>query len=325
MTTTNAQIEQLLNDLDCTWEHVDALALGSIDLIASITNQSRFEPIDQPTVDRYVAALADGATFPPVIVRRIPPVSTKHKAQLIIAGGNHRARAHLDAGHKTIPAYVVTCNDLVALEIAYADNATHGLPPTTSERLTHALALIERGRTIAAAARTVGIDPPRLYQHIDTAKAAKRAANLGLTEQFSRIGITIQHRCAAIRDDRILSRVIRTITDERMGQLASQQMITSVNAAPTIAKAMDAIDLHIRDWHNRPGTRQAARGASAHTTLLVNLGITQHLKPADVIAGAVTAREREQLHQALVAGARHLMAIDRHLQADDKPDLKVVG
>ena len=49
--TTSAQIEQLLNQHDCEWEHQEELPLGSIDLVASITNQSRFEPIDQPTVD----------------------------------------------------------------------------------------------------------------------------------------------------------------------------------------------------------------------------------------------------------------------------------
>ena len=77
-------------------EHRPQLRLADIDMVASITNQSRFNPIDEPTVERYVAALADGALFPAIIVRRITGGRADGEDQLVILGGNHRARAHLD-------------------------------------------------------------------------------------------------------------------------------------------------------------------------------------------------------------------------------------
>lgn len=77
--------------------HVPQLRLGDVDLVASITNQSRFVPIDEPTVERYVAALQDGALFPAIVVRKITGGRADGEDQLVILGGNHRARAHLDA------------------------------------------------------------------------------------------------------------------------------------------------------------------------------------------------------------------------------------
>jgi hypothetical protein len=56
---------------EATWRHEPDLPLAAIDLVASILNQVRFEPLDKATVDRYIAALEAGDQFPPIVVRNI--------------------------------------------------------------------------------------------------------------------------------------------------------------------------------------------------------------------------------------------------------------
>lgn len=327
MTTTTAQIEQLLNDRDCTWEHQPALELRSIDLVASITNQSRFEPIDQPTVDRYVAALEDGAEFPPIIVRRIPAASVKAKDRLVIAGGNHRARAHIDAGRKTIDAYVVVCDDLVALEIAYSDNATHGLPPTDPERLQHARILIDQGRLPSEAARTVGISEQKVYKHLAAINVEKRAAECGVAVELAEIGVGIRPRLGSLKDDRVFTKVIRAIVKERIGQTASQKLIGDINAQPDVAGALDLLQAHINHHRANQGAGRSVGKPSTNPYLMLRtaLGTIRGLNASDTVHAARNQRERDELARLCMDGARHLKAIHDLATADDKPDLKVVG
>lgn len=322
MTTTTSAVPPQIARLqhlhpEAVWRHEPELPLEAIDLIASVTNQVRAQPLNLPTVERYVDALEAGDVFPPIVVREL---TGPDGHQLVNLGGNHRTRAHIDAGRKTIDAWVVTIeDDVAALELAFHDNAAHGLPTSEEERITHALVLMDHGRSTSLAARTVGIAPSRLYGHLERRKVAKRAADLGLTSQLSKIGVSVQARLGSVKDDRILAKVIRTIADEGMGQLASQQLVTDTNAARDVASAMDAIALHVRDWRDRPGDRRGAKAvSSAHTTLTVNLKITRALDPADVIAGARSPAERERLAQLCMEGARHLKTIHDLVKAADQ-------
>lgn len=321
--TTNAQIEQLLNAHECTWEHQAALELRRIDLIASITNQSRFEPIDQPTVDRYIAALDDGATFPAIVVRRIP---TKSKApdQLVILGGNHRARAHIDHGAKTIAAYVVDCDDLVALEIAYADNATHGLPPTDAERIAHALVLIDRGRSISEAARTVGVSHNKIRARLNAHQSEQRAAKAGVSAEFSQLAESAQASLAAVKDTRVFVKLVRTIHHHGIGSgpAGVQRLVGGVNKLPDVAGQMDYINKYLSQAYAEKATSAPLGRPPTNPYLLLvgALGTIKGLNPVDVLDRCTTRRDRADLHDRIHDIARRLMAIDREiLAADDNP------
>lgn len=313
------QIEAFLTGHSCTWEHHQALDLRRIDLIASITNQSRFEPIDQPTVDRYITALEDGATFPPIIVRAVP---VKKGDQLIIIGGNHRARAHIDHGAKTIDAYLVTCDDLTALELAYADNATHGLPPSDQERLTHALTLIDRGRTVSDAARTVGISHNKIRVRINAHQTQQRAARAGVATEFASLAESTQAALTVIKDSRVLAKVIRTLTTHRIGSgpAGAQRLIGGVNSQPDIASQMDYIAKFVSQMYTaNPASHPGRPTTNPYLQLVAALGTIRGLNPSDTLDRVPNRRDRDELHQMLLAGARHLMAIDQLLQAPGAP------
>lgn len=325
MTTTHQQITDLLTRHQVDYEHHPQLDLRRIDLIASITNQVRTEPIDPDTVDRYVAALNDGATFPPILVRHIPATG-KGKPQLVILGGNHRARAHIDHGAKTIDAYLITCDDLTALEIAFSDNATHGLPPTTAERLAHAATLVDRGRTPTEAARTVGIHEQRVYAHLQNRRTLERAARLGVTDDLKRMGTTATNRVGSLKDDRIFTKVAHLATEHAWPQSTVTKLVGDLNTQPDVASQQDYLRAFVAQQTSRPRGRSVGRPpTNPYLQLLQALGTIRGLNPSDTLEHVRGNRERQDLHDKLLAGARHLMAIDQLLQADNHgPDLRAV-
>lgn len=294
-------------------QHIAQLRLADIDLVASITNQSRFEPINEPTVERYVAALNDGAVFPAIIVRQVPGGRADGEDQLVIIGGNHRGRAHLDAGRKTIEAFLVACDDLTALEVAYGDNATHGLPPTENERLAHALVLVDRGRTAADAARTVGIDPQRVTRRLAAVGVDKRAGRCSCAPELLQVAEAVRPRLASLRDDRLFTKVVRTLATEDIPVVDALKMIGDLNAQPTIAAALDLLAVHVREHRAAPAIGRSVGRPSENPYLQLRtaLGTLRHLNAADVVDHVRTHRELEELAQLCKDGARHLMAIDK--------------
>lgn len=316
MTKGHATTEALLGRFACKFTYEPALPLERIDRLASVTNQSRFEPIHEPTVERYVAALEEGAEFPPVIVRVIPV--PKSDPQLVTLGGNHRERAHIDAGRKTIAAYVVTCDDTVALEIAYADNATHGLPPTKAEQIAHALLLVnDHGRSMAHAARVVGINAQQITKHAAAEGVRTRARKCGVAVELAKVSEGVVPRLASLRDDRVFTKFIRAVTTNGIPTPRAMQMIGDINAQKDVAGALDILGAHVRDHRATADSRRHVGRPSTNPILVLRtaLGSISGLAPAD-IADLCTAHDRAELHKLLVAGGRQLMAIDKHLQGD---------
>lgn len=291
--------------------HVPDLPLAEIDMVASITNQSRFEPIDQPTVDRYIAALEDGATFPSIIVRQIKQQRT---TQLVILGGNHRARAHLDAGRTTIDSWLITCDDLTALEISYGDNATHGLAPTHAERLAHALVLVDRGRSAADAARTVGIDPQAVHRRLAAQGVEKRAARAGVIAELAQLPQTIHPRLASLRGDQLFARVVRTFATERITSVEGIRIIADLNEQPTTKAAVELLEVNVDEHRRRDGAtvgRTVGRPSeNPRLRLLTALGTIRALTP-DQVADACAPEDVNLLHDACTAAVKQLIAIDK--------------
>lgn len=287
-----------------TIRHEPALPLSAIDLVASMTNQSRFNPIDETTVDRYVAALADGALFPSIICRDVD-------GQLIILGGNHRVRAHLDAKRKTIDAHVIVCDDITALEVAYGDNATHGLPPTDAERVAHALVLVDHGRTAADAARTVGIDPQRVTKRLAAAGVDRRAARLNVAAELTRVPDTIRPRLASLAHDKVFTTVIKAFASEQVDTKTGLAIIGDLNAQPTPQAALELLKVHIAEHraYSSAGRGVGRPSTNPYLQLRTALGTVRHTNAADVVDHVRSGRELDELARLCMDGARHLKAI----------------
>ncbi len=88
------------------------------------------------TVQEYAAALAEGATFPPVIV--FCDVDGRHW----LADGFHRYEAHKAAGRETIAAEVHEGGQRDAVLHAAGANASHGLRRTQEDKRKAILSLL---------------------------------------------------------------------------------------------------------------------------------------------------------------------------------------
>lgn len=297
-------------DTDLTWIYEAELPLDRIDVPGSLTNQVRSEPLDQPTVERYVDALAAGDVFPPIIVRPDPRSKAK-QPPLVVLGGNHRTAAYLDAGRLTITAYVVGCSGRTALELAVGDNATHGLPPTDADRTAHALRLIDLGRSPGEAARTAGIKVDHVYRRQRADRVLARAARLHVQPQVGAIIYTVQNRLDAIEDDRVFVAVAKAFAVHQFGQVAAFRLLGDLNAQSSVKDQLELLQVNL-DHHR--STAKVGRGAGRPPTnpylvLRGALGTVRGVHPSDVLVACRTPRERAELARLCLDGARHLKAI----------------
>lgn len=287
------------------WRHAPKLEISSIDLPASIALQVRDNPIDPTTVARYVDDLAAGDTFPPIVVRKLP-------AKYISLGGLHRIRAHLDAGRPTIDAWIVTVDDdLQALEVAYHDNAHHGLAPTSSERIAHALRLIAAGRTQAQAARVVGVTAPSLAAHRNRIAVAERADRLGLARQLDRVASYTRASFASIKDDRLFTAVVETVVRERLPNSAVGPLVGDLNAQPTLTAARKVLNDHVRTHRSTAGAARGRGNPSRNPRMMATTAMStlRALSAHDVVAACGSTYDRQQLAKAAMDTARQLKTI----------------
>lgn len=310
--------ELLLERHGVTWTHDPAFDLWLIDIPASVTNQARFEAIDAPTVERYIEAVQDGADFPDIIVRTVTrdTGTTKH----VLVSGNHRTRAHLDAGVRHRGVYLIDCDDVAALELAYSENATHGLPPTDPERISHALVLVEKGRTVADACRTVGIARGKVEAQVKSEAGTRRAARLGIPGEFARLATSTQATLASVKEDRVFTHLVKTIERHGIGAgpAGAQRLIGDANSQPDATSAIAIINLRAADYA-REATGQRATGRPSENPFIklrMALGTIRGLNASDVVDRCTSV---EETHQLLLDGARHLMAIDKLLQVEQRP------
>ncbi len=109
------KLDQIVADADCQLRAADSKA----------------------TVKEYADALAEGATFPPVMVFR------DHEGRHWLADGFHRFEAHRAAGLETIAALVHEGGRREALLHAAGANASHGLRRTQDDKRKAILALLK--------------------------------------------------------------------------------------------------------------------------------------------------------------------------------------
>lgn len=185
-------VEAWLTSLGATWRFDPDLPLARIDQAAGLANQVRHDPLHEEVVDRYTAAMLEGAVFPPIIV-----IDTDPAAPL---GGNHRVAAAIGAHRSTMAAYLVTGTDAVLRRIRFEDNARHGLPPSTAERIEHAVALLDDGFTVGEAAGIVGIAAAKLTTAAAVRRADARAAQAGLAG-FQRLAEAVRYALSQLDND----------------------------------------------------------------------------------------------------------------------------
>ncbi len=273
------ELEAWLDEAGLAWELRDVV-VGRIDQLAGLTNQARLEPLDEDTVQRYAADMAEGAEFPPIVL---------NAEGLVPVGGNHRVAGARRAGRPTLPAYVVEgLSPHLEWLLALEDNRRHGLPLSEAERVHHAVRLTNAGESIAAAARLCGISPQKLQHHLDELhrmrRADERAARSGLSgPDWEALAPSTRVRLAAITSAKVFAKAAAltaagSITASEVGSLVGK-----LNGAESTADAMELlIKLDQSGRTARGRGRPPTVGRAPRARLMGELDVLLRYDPAAV-------------------------------------------
>lgn len=314
-TRRRADVEAWLDELGVAWSYVDDLDLATIDTVASLANQARLTPLDGDVVARYSDDYRAGDEFPPLLVRHRP------RSTAMLLGGNHRYAAATAAGLTTHPAYVVVAGDDDAEAITFEDNRRHGLRPSTDELIAHAVYLVDRGRTHAAAARIVGVDVGKIGRALAARRALTRARDLKIpTEWTERLTETGLWRVDSIEDAEVFTSTIRLAHIAKLGTEQLYSVVSRVNEAATAAEALTYIDDEAERITNRilvtgkSGNRKGER-VDDRSRLMRSIELLDQTDPDTVAANIPNADVAATVIRLAKHAALRLMAIGQAVEA----------
>lgn len=249
-----ADVEAWLTSLGATWEFHPDLAITKIDQAAGLANQVRHDPLHEEVVDRYAAAMVEGAVFPPII-------ATLDGHQPL--GGNHRIAAAQRARRVTLAAYLVDATPQVLRRIRFEDNARHGLPPSPAERVEHAVALMADGMSQREAAAIVGIPQPKLSIAASALEATRRATDAGI-DGFARLPEAVRYELGRLDHDAVFAAGARLALDTGVPVGTLRPLVAAaIGAEPT--EALRLIGAEHEDLADRARDRAGNVRSSSRT------------------------------------------------------------
>jgi len=151
----DTQAAEVLSNRGHQWRQVD-LQASQIDVAESGKNLARPERLDKALVSEYAQAMKANATFPMIVVAKLPGIS-----KLVIVGGNHRFHAAIEAGGKSaaIRAMMVELTKHEFWLLAKALNVVNGKREDRGVRAEQAVELVKNhSLTVPQAAQAMGVD-----------------------------------------------------------------------------------------------------------------------------------------------------------------------
>lgn len=184
--SADPELEAVLDRHGLTWDLVD-VDVASIDWDASDARQVRSETVNPEFVDRYAAALERGEELP-------AGFGMRSGEQVVVIGGQHRARAYAHAERDEMPLYMLSpVSDETAIHLASIEhNTRHGLAMSNSELCAHALDLLARGVTQDEAGRVTGLSRATIANAVAARKGSERARRLGISGTWATFSTTIK-------------------------------------------------------------------------------------------------------------------------------------
>lgn len=139
--------------------------------VADILIDHDLNPRDHEPAGEIVAVYAAN-------IDNLPPIRVERGTMRLI-GGNHRLQAHLQAGAEAIRVIEVDTNGGDIFELAFVDNAQHGVPYKAGERVAAARRIAanrrKRGQdvNIAELAKLCGISRQTVYNFMNESTSAE--------------------------------------------------------------------------------------------------------------------------------------------------------
>jgi hypothetical protein len=236
----NDAIEKTLADKGITYELTN-IDISLFDVARSQANQARIQsPLNNSTVETYVAAMSRGDEFPPVLAYKMARTE-----RYVIIDGNHRLASALSAGLKTLWAYVVapgTSAEMITV-LTYEANTKHGLPTSEAERARHAVYLIENaGETIKAAAARMNLSTTFLTRHYNKIRADQRAGLLGIPDaRWYELSVSARHRLNTIKADETFEAAAKFAIKARLNADEVDTLVTKINKEGSVSTQLTLV------------------------------------------------------------------------------------
>lgn len=309
-TARRPDIEAWLDELGATWRFDPDVNLAKIDQAAGLANQVRHEPLNAEVVERYTASMMRGDVFPPLLMEDL--------AKPAPLGGNHRLAALHASNQATTAAYLITAPDPLLRRIRFEDNARHGWPATTAERIEHAVALMADGMSQRDAARIVGVPQPKLSIAAATFEAGQRADTLGI-DRFARLPEGTRYSLGQLDDDTVFEAAAQLTVTAALPAATVKSIVRAAQAVEP-AEALRIIGAEAEDHHQRTteragNVRRSSRTARAR--LEAALAEIKALTPIDVYDTCPNDDVRAVLAQRIREAAAVLAPTDRLLRGQE--------
>lgn len=306
-------IEDWLTERHVEFTYEPTFDLAKVDRKASHANQARDEAVTGDTVEKYSSDMAAGDEFPPIVVRRRP-----RSPKVVVIDGNHRVASCDRTKTKRHPAYVIDCEPEMAQRLTFEANRRHGLPPSTAERIGHAIALIASGNyTQAEASRIAGVTQPQVSKAQGIARASDRARRLDCPRSFDLLPAEARYQLGKVRSDPVFVEAVKLTLDASLTVGDTKQLCSKVDRASSDQDALTLIGTEqeaLREQiQSKGGGHRQRTTTSARVKALRACTDVLLLDPVDVAQAVANDDQRRELRQRLKAAAKHLMDVDKKI------------
>lgn len=308
--------EAWLDEMAVPWTFEPEVFLSAIDVDGGLRNQARVaEPLDGDTVERYVAAMREGAVFPPCLLRK------RGRKRHLPLGGNHRIAAAKTAGRDAVSGYLVEVTDESATALMYGDNIRHGLPPSRAERIQMAVHLHEAcGYNQRSAAAAVGLGQPAVSLALKDRESTRRAEDLEVGASFRALPQAARNRLAPLRSDPVFAEAVELVAGTRMPADDVVDLAKRLQDARSDKEALRIVGIE-RDERIAAMQEVAAKGgqerqrAGPSAFLVARRAATAFVgvRPAEVADTALSAEAVASLRELLTEVGKQAMAMDAAL------------
>jgi hypothetical protein len=314
------QTEEMLTKMGISFTYTTGLATNRIDLVKSQNNQARIKALDEDIVRQYEKALADGDTFPPVIVYM--PGKGSRNVKYVLADGNHRAEAHHRA-KKSLDAYVLdpgTRADLIVL-LTYKCNTKHGLSMSVEERADHALYLVRNGVPIKKAAAEFNIALNTLTTAKRHADIDERAVNADIDPRtWGDLSLAVRGLLIGIDTDEILKSAANLAAQARLNSTQTKDMVNQLKGSKSTTKQQTVLrDLRASYKEQIADAKQGLVGARTLQTpksrLQIAVGQVNALGGLDNIGDYFGTEDRVEFADRVRQAGERLLKVAEALSA----------
>jgi len=292
------------------------LALTKIDRKASFNNQARlYGPINEDK------ALTMGIWMEqyPETVPAIVTCSRNGKHEIL--GGNHRYFCAMDIlGWRTLAAFVITqdMTDDHKRLIATTDNIRNGDGSSLEERIVNAAWAVHNhtDMTIRKAALLYQIPERRLQGKLARDEIAMRLDELGLKRWRQKIkSQNSLERLRPLRDDDVLSAMVKLIAETSMKTDEVSDLVTKVNKLRSTSTQLGLIEEVAQRY--RPEIRASAGGKLPIPRILSNIksicGRIDRIDLDDLIDLSAEQGLRESVRERVIGAAARLNEVASRL------------